>query len=466
MAPQELIDGKAYAVVYLPYLATAVASLVPIECRAITTLAVDKFWRLYYNPEYLQGKPPREVATMIVHEVLHLLREHHQRLNTVDQTIANVAADLEINDDLDEMPLSLPDGALLPAMFGLDPHLSAEEYLDRLQSQRQERSSPSGSQSSAGSSKDSRSRSRGSGSRQQHGSRDSKGGAAGDDGGTASDQSGGQSGGTSSNGSGAQNGSQWTTSPTAGNCGSCAQGRQMPWELGEPGDSQPGISPEQAELIRAATAAAIREYKSQGRVPAGLERWAESLLKPTVNWKRRLQAAVRQQLAWATGAVDYTYHRPSRRQSALPHVVLPTLRKPQPEVAVIVDTSGSMSERELSQAIAEVAAILRSVRHVTVLSVDSAVHLVRKVFRPDQIRLVGGGGTSMAAGLERAAQLKPAPAVTVVITDGYTDWPDHKPKGLKRVIVALTNNSPDSVPSNSPDSVPSWAEKVLIGDDH
>lgn len=46
----------------------------------------------------------------------------------------------------------------------------------------------------------------------------------------------------------------------------------------------------------------------------------------------RLTGAVREAVAWASGAVDYTYQRPSRRQAALGLVVLPRLRQPVPRV--------------------------------------------------------------------------------------------------------------------------------------
>jgi predicted metal-dependent peptidase len=117
----------------------------------------------------------------------------------------------------------------------------------------------------------------------------------------------------------------------------------------------------------------IVEYaKSQGTVPDEIVRWAKQKLKPQVDWRRELRAAVQGALAWTMGLEDYTYTRPNRRQSALPQVVLPSLRKPLPRVAVVVDTSGSMGEGELAQALAEIGAVLRQVREVTVLSVDAA----------------------------------------------------------------------------------------------
>ena len=47
----------------------------------------------------------------------------------------------------------------------------------------------------------------------------------------------------------------------------------------------------------------------------------------------------------------------------------------------------------------------------------------------------------MSAGITAAAQLRPRPSVIVVLTDGYTPWPQHPPKGTQVVIGALPKPS-------------------------
>ena len=107
----------------------------------------------------------------------------------------------------------------------------------------------------------------------------------------------------------------------------------MPWELG---GSQGGVSGVEAEAIRRQTAQGIRAYtKLRGSVPGSWSRWAERVLEPQVDWRRALAGAVREAASWAAGAVDYTYHRPSRRGAAMPRVVLPSLRRPLGRVAWI-----------------------------------------------------------------------------------------------------------------------------------
>ncbi|WP_028065347.1 vWA domain-containing protein [Solirubrobacter soli] len=235
-----------------------------------------------------------------------------------------------------------------------------------------------------------------------------------------------------------------TDGPRAWDCGPGADGR--------PGDDGGPLSGRQCELIRLSTAAEIQ----RGDAPAGWRRWAETVLPSKIDWRRVLAAEVRGAVAAVSGMVDYSYRRPSRR--ALPDVVLPTLHRPVPDVAIVCDTSGSMHDELLARALAEVENVLSRAglrqRQVRVLSVDAAVHAVQRVSRATQIALAGGGGTDMGAGIEAAAALRPRPTVTIVLTDGYTPWPDRPPPGM-RVVVGLLQQGWDP---------PGWARVVLIDD--
>lgn len=249
-----------------------------------------------------------------------------------------------------------------------------------------------------------------------------------------------------------------TPAPTAGRCGSCATGQQEPWEDGPPGaNTSPGISRAEAELIRRDVARQIKEHiAARGTVPGHWARWAEEKLCPKVDWRRELASAIRHAIFDVAGAVDYSYRRPSRRQGQVGNgkVIFPSLRCPVPSVAVVVDTSGSINDTMLSQALAEIAGILKSLGQkegIHVLAVDAVVHDCRRVFRPEQVQLLGGGGTDMRKGLDAVQRLRPRPEVCVVITDGHTPWPDRPPQRMK-VIIVLTGDGKS----------PEWARTVKI----
>ena len=61
------------------YFAPALFSLVPVETTLIGSMAVDSQWRLYYNDAWLATHSVEQNATLLIHEVSHLLRDHEGR---------------------------------------------------------------------------------------------------------------------------------------------------------------------------------------------------------------------------------------------------------------------------------------------------------------------------------------------------------------------------------------------------
>jgi predicted metal-dependent peptidase len=381
----KLLAARLRAANDRPYLATALYSLSIVFTTGIATMGVDRHWRCYVNAAFVDATPVDELAAVWIHEVAHVLRDHHGRalrLNVAergDHIRVNVAQDCEINDDLIEDGLLLPAGRMEPKLFGLKPGLLFEGYLPHIPA----------------------------------------------------------------------------TRPGL-NCGSGAHGHAMPWDLA--GDAAPGVPAVEADAIRRQTADSIRaHHRSRGTMPGGWRRWAETILEPTIDWRRALTGAVREAAAWASGAVDYTYRRPSRRGAALPGVVLPTLRQPVPRVAIVVDTSGSMGDDDLAAAMGEIAGVLRAVgiggNRVAVLACDADVQAVRRVTTVDQVELAGGGGTDLRIGIEAALRGPRPPQIVVVLTDGETPWPDTAPAG-SRIIAALVGSAPSAPPS--------WIESVYV----
>jgi predicted metal-dependent peptidase len=236
-------------------------------------------------------------------------------------------------------------------------------------------------------------------------------------------------------------------------CGSGCDGCQRPWNC-----SRPGLGALDSRLLGRDVARRIREHqRRRGDVPTGWQRWADDLLEPTVDWRRALASAVRRGVADTAGRVDFTYRRPSRRATVVPEVIFPSLRQPLAHVAVVIDTSGSMSDQMLAQALGEVRGVLRSVgvaRHnLRVVCCDAGAYGAQHVLDAHDVRLLGGGGTDMGAGLAAVGNLRPRPELVVVLSDGHTPWPPGPPSGT-RVVVGLM----DPV-----GSVPDWATSVPIG---
>jgi predicted metal-dependent peptidase len=125
-------------------------------------------------------------------------------------------------------------------------------------------------------------------------------------------------------------------------------------------------------------------------------------------------------------------------------------------VAVVCDTSGSMTEDLLAASLAEVEGLLKALGHarrMRVLACDTAVGPARRVTSARQVELVGGGGTDMGAGIAAASALRPKPAIIVVLTDGFTPWPDAAPRGSKVVVGLLGDDAP---------AAPQWARAIRV----
>lgn len=370
-----------------PYLASALFALTIVPTEHVPTMGVDRHWRCYVNPSFVDEHAVPELAAVWIHEVSHLLREHHRRAENLpaeyraDPYRVNLAQDCEINDDLVADGLPLPGSPALPATFALAPGRLFEQYLPGIP----------------------------------------------------------------------------PTRSTRVNCGSGAHGVAQLWDV--PPGAVASVSPTEAGSLRRLTASRIRDHlRRRGHVPAGWQRWAQAVLEPTVDWRQVLAGSVRRAVGSAAGAVDYSYRRPSRRSASQPRVVLPSLRRPLPAIAVVIDTSESMSEDDLADAVAEVVGVLRGVgvsgNRVTVLACDAAVHVAQRVSTVEQLTLAGGGGTDLRVGIAAALAGTPRPDIVIVLTDGATPWPETPVAA--RVIAGLIGATPPPPPP--------WIEAVRIGD--
>ncbi|MDE0614632.1 MAG: VWA-like domain-containing protein [bacterium] len=208
------------------------------------------------------------------------------------------------------------------------------------------------------------------------------------------------------------------------------------------GDSPEGPGPARREQLRRQAAEDIvahREAEGDWTVPKGLSHWAIRHLEPQVDWRRLLASELRMGIHRRHGTGDTTWSRPPRRPEVGP-VLRPGTARPTADVAVVVDTSGSMQAEDHGRAVAEVRAILRAAvpgEAVTVHSADERAVASQTVTQARQIALAGGGGTDMGRAIVEAAAARPRPAVIIVITDGYTPWPPERPSAVTAAVIAV-----------------------------
>lgn len=230
-------------------------------------------------------------------------------------------------------------------------------------------------------------------------------------------------------------------------CGSGAGGPALDCEVSDDDDAPPGLDEVDADAVRRAVAhdveAAAAAAKERGPSP-GLTLWADRLLRPQVPWQELLRGAFRHEVRAVTGRPWPTYSRPDRRADAWPHLVRPGNVRTSAEVAVVIDTSASMSRSLLDAAVSEIDSLLRQsgVRRLTVLNCDHEAAVPQKVRRVGTLRLTGGGGTDLRVGIAAAAELRPRPSVIAVLTDGLTPWPEAAPHGTRLIAVVIGNDAP------------------------
>ncbi|MEU4780141.1 VWA-like domain-containing protein [Micromonospora sp. NPDC023633] len=403
---EKLFAARLQAVRARPYLASALFALHVVESRLVPTMAVDRHWRCYASPVFVDRTPVEELAGVWVHEVSHLLRDHHGRSDRVarergltgpgERLRMNIAADCEINDDVFGDGLARPDGVVDPATLGLPEGELMEDYL------RQFRLGP----------------------RTQ--------------------------------------GLVWL------DCGSGADGAEREWDLGA--DGAHGLSAQERDAVRFRVAQGItgrpgdvpqgwRRWAEEAFHPP--QPWRDLLgaaIRSAASGAGAGEDYTYGRPSRRSAGVPGVVLPSLRRRPPRVCVVVDTsgsvsdaeLGSALLEVAAISRAVGG--RRDL----------------VSVLSCDAAARVMHPLCRAEEIPLVGGGGTDLRTGFARALRTRPRPDVVVVLTDGQTPWPAAQPSC--RTVVGLfprrhrsPRTSHEDGPGYVPASPPAWARVVVIG---
>ncbi|MEW2074294.1 MULTISPECIES: VWA-like domain-containing protein [unclassified Streptomyces] len=399
----KLLTARLQAARARPYLATALFALHPVESRRVPTMAVDRHWRCYVSPAFVDATPVEELAGVWVHEVSHLLRDHHGRSDRFarerglhgpgERLRMNIAADCEINDDIYGDGLARPEDVVLPATLGLHSGELMEDYLGQF------RLGP------------------------------------------------------------------YTQGMVWLDCGSGADGLQREWDLGP--DGAHGLSEQERDAVRFRVAQGItarpgnapkgwRRWAEEAFHPP--QPWRELL-------GAALRSAVSGSGAGDDYSYGRPARRSAGVPGAVLPGLRRT--PPRVSVVVDTSGSVSDAElgSALLEVAAISRAVGGRRDMVSVVSCDAAAGRVRRLCRAEGIPLTGGGGTDLRAGFAQALASRPRPDVVVVLTDGQTPWPDTRPPC--RTVVGLfprehaswDEDDPDYVPDTPPD----WARTVTVG---
>lgn len=403
-----LADARLRTRQYCPYLISHLLSLIPIPKPGMGTMGVDAYGRLYYDPALFDKWTLDEVCAVLIHEDLHVVLRHHMRCrrflgdspSDVDLKIWNIAADCAINQTLVDAGVPLPDQdeCCLPEKFGLEKNLTTEAYFEML--------------------------------------RDKAGADKNDPG------EGGHPGGSGADG----HKREWEDGPPPNKDG----------EAGDNGNPEGLSEHEQEQLSRQVAKECDDHQKRQGRgsLPGSLARMANRIMRPKTDPVREWTAMVRYSLHCVSGHGDYTWQKLNRRQPTGSYR-LPAHIQPTPRMCFILDSSGSMGDSDFALGFGVIEQGCKAIpnANIHVITGDTRRGSVQNVFRPEQVSIVGGGGTDMTPLIIEAAAEKPRPDIIFVLTDGYTPWPS-EPVGCK-VVACITRNE-------SGEGIPDWIPSVEL----
>ncbi len=395
----KLLTARLHAVKVRPYLADALFALHVVEDRSVLTMAVDAHWRCYVAPSFVASTPVEELAGVWVHEVSHLLRDHHGRgerfareheaYGPGERLRRNIAADFEINDDIYSDGLPQSAGAVLPSLLGLPSGLLMEEYL------------------------------------------------------------------RSTSMSGLAPELAWL------DCGSGADGHARPWELGPGGAHR--LSKHEQDAVRFRVAEGIkgrpgstpdgwRRWADEAFHPP--QPWRQ-LLGAAVRSAATAAGAgedhTYRRSSRRSAAVPGVLLPSLRHTPPRVCVVIDTsgsvsdaeLGSALLEVAAISRTLGS--RRDL----------------LSVISCDAAAGVAVPICRAENIDLIGGGGTDLRTGFTQA--LRTRPDVIVALTDGQTPWPATPPPSRTIIgLFPRPTTVDEEDPDYTPDTPPPWARTITI----
>ena len=419
---QKLVKARLRLLEEQPFFGVLSTYLQLREDKRIRTAAVtETLDTLLYNPDFIEGLNDKQTEFLFAHEVLHLVLDHFDRRGdrndiavTPDGEILplwNIATDYAVNSVLVEEGVGeMPEGGLHDPSFAKQ---DAEKIYEQIKSTARTVSVPSPDGESG------------------EGDGDGDGEGGGGDG----DQSSGGGQGQSADGedqSSSKKEGYKVENGTLDQHPDLNKADKLN-KTDKSSSSSSGKSDQKTvedlkrEWLRRAVSAA-QVAKQQGKLPAGLETLVEALTTPQVDWRAYLARFLR-----SAAKDDYSYSHPDRRFVSQ-GIYMPDLHTETCEIVVAVDTSGSISNEELTQFLSEVAEISATIPSIRLhlICCDAEVQSYQvfegyEAFDFREVKLKGRGGTDFRPVFDFIEENAISPDALVYLTDGYGDYPQSEP---------------------------------------
>ena len=200
---------------------------------------------------------------------------------------------------------------------------------------------------------------------------------------------------------------------------------------GKGGSGPDKMTKEERKALRDEVREAIlnaAEAAGAGGVPAGVKRLIKDLTNPQLNWRE----LIRQQVQSLVKS-DFTWARPNRKGQHMDAILPGNSFAETIDVSVSIDASGSMSSEMLHDILSEVKGIMEAFDDfkLDVWTFDTKVYGYEK-YTPDNIddiddyELQGGGGTDFECNWDFMRENELTPKLFIMFTDGYPNggWGD------------------------------------------
>jgi predicted metal-dependent peptidase len=182
----------------------------------------------------------------------------------------------------------------------------------------------------------------------------------------------------------------------------------------------------------------INEHKNQGRgfVPNELQSWIDAMFEdraPAYDWKAYFRRF------FSSSSKIYT--KKTRRKLNKRFSENPALKiKPKKNVLVGVDTSGSVSEKDLIEFFSEIQHMYKTGVTITVAEGDASVHNVYEYKGKMPEFVTGRGGTDMNPFIEYFNKHKELNSL-IILTDGFIG--NNEVKSFKPTLMVISSNGAD-----------------------
>ena len=403
---KKLATARTKLILEKPFLGALVLRLPMIEAKpdwCKTTFSNGKAF--YYNAEYITEQSPDQTQFVLAHEALHCALSHFARRQHRVKHRWDQACDLAIN------PMLINDG-LIPSSdaFYLREYngMSAEEIYPCLEDNENDKDKELEQNLSPDSDNDEDGEGASGEQQDQHEGQQQK---------QKSD----------SEGQGQDEGGARNEDADTGD--GEGQAKSPPSSAGE-GEPDP-LTPQEIETLstqwQQRLASAAQQAIQAGKLGGAMARLVDHMLQPRLPW-RMLLARYMTMVA----RDDYSYTRPSSRRGD--PAIYPSLRSAQLDIVVALDTSGSISDKEIGEFMSEIDAIKSQLRaKITLLACDSKLAKGGPwLFEPwDEFALPekfqGGGGTSFVPVIEWLDDQDRQPDLLIYFTDAQGEFPKQEP---------------------------------------